>query len=134
MERSMTVSEAARRNQVTRQALYLAIKEGRLKTHMKEGRQRVFVSDLESFTKERYTRKRSRLDGELIFDDAKGTLSIAQASERYNIPEQKLYYAVRVGKLPSRRARAAWVLSVADVERYYEKCLREPVRNRWVYG
>lgn len=118
----VSVSEAARIKKVTRQAIYLAIRLKRLKAYRHEDRWKVFLMDLKAYDDNRFSRMHhSTYNGEPIFDEEKGYFSVDTAAKMINIPKQKLYYAIRTGRLKASRKRSAWVIHVTDLLRYQDK-------------
>lgn len=126
----VSITEAARLNRVTRQAIYVAIKLNKLKAHKESARWTIHVDDLAEYRKHKYSRSRSIHDGELVFDNDKGYFSVNQIARMLHVPPQKIYYATRSGKLKATRKGAAWVISVADIEEYREKFLTKKKRKR----
>lgn len=129
MSGCVSVSQAARLKCVTRQAVYLAIKCGRLKAYRTGERWKIFKTDLDAYEDQKWTRKASRNHGELIFDDRKGIISMEDASKMIGVPRQKLYYAARIGLLVATRVKCSWVLKVEDLLRYEERYLKKVSRK-----
>lgn len=138
MSESVSVSEAARIKKVTRQAIYLAIKEKKLRAYRDGDSWRILLGDLYEYDKQRYSRENSVFNGELIFDESKGYVSFKKASEITKIPKQKLYYAARTGKLKFMKKNKSWVVKIDDLlvyqsyysSKYFTKkrlCYREKV-------
>lgn len=125
MDGYVTVSEAARIKKVTRQAIYLAIRLKKLKAYKYGDTWKVFRMDLKEYDKQRYSRITSTHNGELIFDDSQGLISIDKAAEMLGIPRQKVYYAARTGKLKAQRKKSAWVIAVEDLFRYENEFLKK---------
>src|SRR3989344_2531559 len=96
-KRVVSITEAARINNVTRQAIYVAIKQKKLKAHKDSTRWTIDLSDLEDYRRQKYSRTKSMFNGELLFDNEKGFYSINQAARMLGVPAQKIYYATRVG-------------------------------------
>ena len=119
----VSITEAARINNVTRQAIYVAIKQRKLKAHKDSTRWTIDLSDLEEYRKHKYSRTKSMFDGELLFDNAKGYYSVNQVAELLGVPAQKIYYATRVGLMKAIRKGAAWVIHANDVKNYQENYL-----------
>jgi excisionase family DNA binding protein len=118
MSRYVTLVEAAKIKNVTRQAVYLAISEGKLDA-MRIGRNwMVLVSDLEKYDRSRWCRKKSKYDGNPIFNPSKGIIDVKTAASLVKVDEQKIYYAMRTGKLRAVRKNAAWVIDVRDLMKY----------------
>lgn len=116
----VSITEAARLNNVTRQAIYVAIKQRKLRATKDATRWTIDVKDLEDYKKNKYSRTKSVYNGELLFDNKKGYYSINQVAKMLNVPAQKIYYATRVGLLKAHRKGAAWVVQVDDAKAYKE--------------
>lgn len=121
----VSITEAAKINNVTRQAIYVAIKQGKLKAHKDETTTRWMIDsrDLQKYRDEKYSRKKSMFNGELVFDNHKGFYSVNQTAEILGVPSQKIYYATRVGHLKATRKGAAWVIHTNDVNEYKKSYL-----------
>ncbi|HSW70754.1 MAG TPA: helix-turn-helix domain-containing protein [Gammaproteobacteria bacterium] len=125
----VTLSEAAKINDVTRQAIYVAIKQKKLRAYKNPTRWIIDVEDLERYRKLKYSRTKSMHNGELIFDNKKGFYSIQQASKMLNVPYQKIYYATRIGLLKAARKGSAWVVHMDDLKKYQESYLNRMISN-----
>lgn len=119
----VSITEAARINNVTRQAIYVAIKQKKLKATKDSTRWTIHLDDLEEYRKNKYSRTKSLFNGELLFDTRKGFFSVNQAAKMLNVPAQKIYYATRVGLLKAHRKGAAWVIHIDDIKAYQENYL-----------
>lgn len=119
----VSITEAARINGVTRQAIYVAIKQNKLKARKDSTRWTIDLDDLEEYRRNKYSRSKSTFDGELLFDNDKGFYSVNQAAKILGVPAQKIYYATRIGMLKASRKGAAWVIHVDDIKEYQEKYL-----------
>ena len=116
-EKVVSITEAAKINNVTRQAIYVAIKQNKLKA-TKKTRWEIDLNDLENYQTNKYSRTKSVFQGELLFDNSKGYHSINQVAKLLNVPAQKIYYATRVGLMKAVRKGAAWVIHNDDVKEY----------------
>ena len=126
-EKVVSITEAARINNVTRQAIYVAIKQKKLKATKDSTRWTIHLDDLEEYRTNKYSRTKSIFDGELLFDNRKGYYSVGQAAKYLNVPAQKIYYATRVGLLKATRKGAAWVIHLDELNGYQENYLnRKP--------
>ncbi len=125
----VTLSEAAKINNVTRQAIYVAIKQKKLRAYKNPTRWIIDIEDLEQYRKMKYSRSKSMHNGELIFDNKKGFFSIQQASKMLNVPYQKIYYATRIGLLKAARKGSAWVVHVDDLKQYQQNYLNRMISN-----
>jgi len=125
----VSITEAAKLNKVTRQAIYVAIKLNKLKARKETTRWTIHLDDLENYRKQKYSRTKSIYNGELLFDNNKGYYSVNQVAKMLSVPAQKIYYATRIGKLKAFRKGAAWVVSVEDVKAYTEAHLKKKARK-----
>jgi excisionase family DNA binding protein len=125
LSKVVSITEAARINNVTRQAIYVAIKQKKLKASKGATRWTINLDDLEEYRKQKYSRTKSRFNGELIFDNHKGRFSVNQVAKYLSVPVQKIYYALREGMLKGSRKGAAWVIHVDDVHEYKENYLEK---------
>lgn len=126
----VSITEAARINGVTRQAIYVAIKLKKLKAKKETTRWTIDLKDLDEYRNNKYSRTKSMHDGELLFDNGKGYHSVNQVAEMLKVPAQKIYYATRVGMLKAHRRGAAWVIHVDDVNKYKEEHLGKKGNRR----
>ncbi len=128
-KKMVSITEAARINNVTRQAIYVAIKQKKLKAYKDTTRWTIDVEDLDAYRKQKYSRSKSVFDGELLFDNQKGFFSVNQVAKMLGVPAQKIYYATRVGLLKASRKGAAWVVHTDDIESYKELYLNRRESN-----
>ena len=119
----VSITEAALINGVTRQAIYVAIKQSKLKARKDSTRWTIDLDDLEDYRRNKYSRTKSTFEGELLFNNDKGFYSINQVAKMLGVPAQKIYYATRIGVLKASRKGAAWVIHIDDVKEYQEKYL-----------
>lgn len=124
-KRVVSITEAARINNVTRQAIYVAIKQKKLKASKDTTRWTIDLNDLDDYRKQKYSRTKSVFNGELLFDNHKGYFSVNQVAQMLNVPAQKIYYATRVGLMKAIRKGAAWVIHINDVKNYQENYLNK---------
>jgi excisionase family DNA binding protein len=114
----VSITEAARINNVTRQAIYVAIKQKKLKARKESTRWTISLEDLNEYRSNKYSRAKSMYNGELVFDNSKGYYSVNQVAKMLGVPAQKIYYATRIGLLKATRKGAAWVIYAEDVQEY----------------
>ena len=126
----VSITEAAKIHQVTRQAIYVAIKANKLKAHKESSHWLINLNDLREYKKMKYSRTKSMFKGELLFDKTKGHLSVGQVAKMLNVPSQKIYYAARSGYLKTTRKGAAWVILASSVEDYKQKFLSHRRKKR----
>jgi excisionase family DNA binding protein len=125
----VSITEAAKINNVTRQAIYVAIKQKKLKASKDATRWTIDLEDLENYRKQKYSRSKSVFNGELLFDNHKGFYSVNQVAKMLNVPAQKIYYATRVGLMKAHRKGAAWVIHINDVKQYQETYLSKKAQR-----
>jgi excisionase family DNA binding protein len=121
----VSITEAARINNVTRQAIYVAIKQKKLKASKDSTRWTIDLDDLDAYRRQKYSRTKSMFDGELLFDNQKGYFSVNQVAKMLGVPAQKIYYATRVGLMKATRKGAAWVIHMNEVKHYQENYLNK---------
>ncbi|MBS4167996.1 helix-turn-helix domain-containing protein [Parachlamydia sp. AcF125] len=126
----VSITEAAKLNKVTRQAIYVAIKLNKLKAQKETTRWTINLEDLEAYRKQKYSRTKSMYNGELLFDNNRGFFSVNQVAKMLNVPAQKIYYATRIGILKAHRKGAAWVIHAEDVDAYKESYLSKKSSRR----
>ncbi|MDN3508679.1 MAG: helix-turn-helix domain-containing protein [Candidatus Neptunochlamydia sp.] len=119
----VSITEAARINGVTRQAIYVAIKQNKLKARKDSTRWTIDLGDLEEYRRNKYSRTKSTFEGELLFNNDRGFYSVNQVAKMLGIPVQKIYYATRIGALKASRKGSAWVIHIDNVKEYQEKYL-----------
>ncbi|NGX58028.1 MAG: hypothetical protein K940chlam3_00929 [Chlamydiae bacterium] len=125
----VSITEAAEINNVTRQAIYVAIKLNKLKARKEASRWTIHLNDLADYRQQKYSRKKSMFDGELLFDNEKGFYSVKQAAEMLGVPVQKIYYATRIGRLQAHRKGSAWVVHEDDVKQYKATYVEKKVND-----
>ncbi|NGX39676.1 MAG: hypothetical protein KR126chlam1_01009 [Chlamydiae bacterium] len=130
--RHVSITEAAKINNVTRQAIYVAIKQNKLKATKSTTRWTINLDDLAEYRLHKYSRTKSMYDGELLFDNRKGFYSVNQVAKMLAVPTQKVYYATRVGILKASRKGAAWVIHIDDIKGYQENYLKKRAQNTQV--
>jgi hypothetical protein len=126
----VSITEAAKLNKVTRQAIYVAIKLNKLKATKETTRWTISLQDLEDYRRQKYSRTKSIFGGELLFDNNKGYFSVNQVAQILSVPAQKIYYATRIGLLKAERKGAAWVIHTNDMKEYQEKYVQKKNRRR----
>jgi len=126
----VSITEAAKLNNVTRQAIYVAIKLNKLKATKETTRWTISLEDLADYRRQKYSRTKSVFGGELLFDNNKGYFSVNQVAQILSVPAQKIYYATRIGLLKAQRKGAAWVIHNDDMKEYQDKYVQKKSRRR----
>lgn len=122
-----TLQAAADYMHVKRQAVYIALQKGRLKSR-REKRNHIFLKkDLDEYRASKYNRDHRMLDGVHIHDLEKGFLSVNHVSKtiaamlRKPYPTQRVYYLLRNGYLKGHKVGGTWVISIDDAKALYER-------------
>jgi excisionase family DNA binding protein len=126
----LSITEAAEMSNVTRQAIYVAIKLKKLRANKENTRWTIHMNDLDDYRSHRYSRTRSIFQGELLFDNIRGYYSINQTADILNVPAQKIYYATRAGHIKGTRKGAAWVIQDQEIKRYREQYLNKKFKKK----
>lgn len=125
----LTVSQAAKKHGVTRQAIFFAIKMQRLTAKKENDTWLIGESDLKDYFENKYCRSKSRKDDELIFDKSKGYYSISEAAKFLNKNTNHVYYLVRIGTLKSYRQGTAIVIQDIDLYKHSEFIAKKCDKN-----
>ena len=115
---SVSITEAARINNVTRQAIYVAIETKRLKAHKGSKKWWINLDDLEDYRRNKYSRAKSMFKGNLLFDNEKGLYSISQAAKTLEVPKDRIYYLIYRKKIKFSSKGAAYVLHIDDIQAF----------------
>ena len=114
------LKEASRHAKVTRQAIFYAIKKGRLKAH-KNGRcWNISQEDLDDYRCNKYNYDIKQVNGVHLFDAEKGFYSVQQLSKilsdslKCPFSKGKLYYLIRKGDLFAEKIEGCWVVKRDD--------------------
>lgn len=127
----ISVPEAAQIAHIQRQSVYIAIKKKALSAHKIGRRWFTTLKDLENYRLNKYNRDNRVVNGQLVFDMAKGEFSLQQVckifSESLNrpFPMQRLYYLARTGQLPSFKKGASYVIRKEDAVALLEQEMRK---------
>lgn len=117
----LSISEISRKCRVTRQAVYVAIKNGRLKAAQINRIWFAHVDDIEAYRSSRYNREHSRINGEPIFDILSGYLSVNHIAKLFGETPQRIYYLLRTGQVPASKKGAAWVVNIEEMKKVYDQ-------------
>jgi len=111
------MTEAALFLNVTRQAICVAMKKGRIKGKMKNYRWSFHIDELKDYRKSKYDRTLSKdKEGNLILDPSKGIYSPHQIAKMYNLPANKVYYWIYSGKLKNKKVGCSYQINIKDIE------------------
>lgn len=125
----VSITEAAKMNNVTRQAIYVAIKQNKLRAN-KKTRWEIAITDLEEYRQNKYSRTKSSFNGQPLYDNERGYYSVNQVAKMLQVPAQKIYYATRAGMLKALRRGVAWVIHIEDAKSYRDSYLDKRTLRR----
>lgn len=111
----ITVSQAAKKNNLTRQAIFFAIKSKRLKAKKENDIWIIKESDLEEYFNKKYSRSK-----QFIIDTSKGFYSISETAHFLGKKTNHIYYLVRMGRLKSHRQGAAILIEKEELHKFAE--------------
>ncbi len=109
----LSVSEAAEKLDVTRNAIYQAIKKNHLFANPYHKKWVIDSQDLEKYYQQRYKRK--------SFDKSKGELSVIDCAKVLGKSIDCVYYALRKKHLKHFRRGCAYVIKLNDLKDYENK-------------
>lgn len=134
-----SLEEATKYAHICKQALCLAIKQGKLKAEKKTvNKRRAWVltsKDIDDYRANKYRRDLYKIDGKLIFDLEEGRWSVLHASKTLSAALGRpytaahIYYLLRLGKLKAFRRGAAWVISRDQVIELYNQEIGKQTNN-----
>lgn len=117
----LSINEAANFENISRQAIYVAIREGRINAQKNGGRWIISWDNLHEYRRHRYDRTKSKFNNQLIFDKEKGLYSATEAAYLLDRPVQHVYYACRDGKIKFQKTGhkdSIWVIHIDDIKDY----------------
>ena len=121
IKEEMTLREVAVCLGVLRDSVYAQVRKKRMKAHQKNRRWYVNSEAVVEFLQTKYSRDFIRMNGELIYDIAKGEHSIKQAAKMMGVPYQHICYLIRKGYLRAKKKSCHHVIMREDIEKYMQK-------------
>ena len=116
----LTISEAAKEAKVSRQAIYVALRDQRLKGFQHKRKWFINKADLDYYRSQKYIGDNRKNNGKPIFDLEKGLYSVHQLSKFMSIglgrpyPMQRVYFLLNRGRIKAHRVGAAWIIMKED--------------------
>ena len=104
-----TITQIAYLENMTRQGVYHAIRQGRLKAKKIEGKWQINAGDLDEYKSSKYDRNLSTFNGEPLFNSKE--ISLKDAAILLGVNYQRMYYLIHSKSLKATRKGAAYVLS-----------------------
>ena len=123
----MPLKEPLDYGKMGRQAMYIAIRNKRLKALKVGGRWAVSRAAIDEYKLNRHNGDLRQKEGKFVFSQEEGRCSVGQTAKicsealgrRCNT--QTIYYLIRVGVLKAHKYGCAWVILKADLIKYIEK-------------
>lgn len=131
----LLLRECSEYGHVMRQAIFVAIKKGRLKATKVRGRWVIRRGDYDAYRADKYNRDIAKIGDEYVFDAEKGHFSLRQIAKVFSVTigvpysVQRLYYLVRTGQLPAFRKGVSWVVLKEDAIKLLETEMGESQRQ-----
>lgn len=130
MNELVTVKEAASYCHVSPNALYAAIKKGRLPYHVKEntGKRKegkkimLTIAEVDAYRVNKYNRDLMECEGQPVFSLEKGLYSVNQVAKILGaelgrpFTASRVYYLIYSGHLKASRKRSSWVITREDAQ------------------
>lgn len=127
--------ECAEYGGVTQQALYLAIKAGRLKAYKYKNHWTITLADYEEYRLNKFNRDSASHDGQKIYDISSGKFTPEQASQiltkslKIPFPKNRVYYEIRLGRLESTKVGNRYVVTHENMIEFIEILTKENTRQ-----
>lgn len=139
-EEFFSLEEAGQYAHVTRQAIYLAIRNRGLKAKKINNRWYTTKEDIDYYRMNKHNRDLRKDAGEYIFDMDKGHFSVSQVVKVISatigcpFPVQRLYYLLRRGQVKGIRRGKAWIIQKDDAVSLLETVKEESTRYQKKWG
>lgn len=120
-EKKIKITEAAEIAHVTRQAIYVAIKKGRLKAWEENGIWMTTHADLQAYRESKHIPENRLHEGKQIYDIEQGRFSVSQATTliahflKMPYHKSRIYYLIKMGQLPVTKAGKSYVVARDDI-------------------
>jgi len=125
MSEIITIPEAARMTNVTRQAIYLAVKIGRLKAYKSKNMWQINIKDMQEYNTNKYSRMHHTiLEGKKLYNETKGPYTVEKVANMLCVDRQKIYYEIRCGRLKVHKYGSAFVIYESEVKKYADKYMK----------
>lgn len=110
------ISALAQQIKQTRQAIYVAIKKGKLKASRKYGNWVITPKDYLEYQKNRFSRTFAKdHQGNFVYRGSR--YSVNQLADELGITQARLYYLLRIGKIDYTRHGSNYVIDVDDINK-----------------
>lgn len=106
---SFSIAQAAKAMSVTRQAVYVALKIGRLAGDKVGGKYWISRDALIAYQKSKYSRMLKKVDGVKLFDGEE-RFNVPMAAVYMKVPPQRVYYMIRTNRIRHSRHGCAYIV------------------------
>jgi excisionase family DNA binding protein len=119
---NLTITQVASLLGITRQAVYNAVSKGQIKSEKDAmGIHRINFTEIETYQQKKYHKQFATYNGELVFDKAKGEMTVNEAAIYLNTTYSIVHYQIRKGLIPSIKKGGCVVINIKDLEKFKEK-------------
>ncbi len=114
----LTLSEAAKLHEVGRGAIFAAIKCGRLKGELIDGRWRIKYEDLEEYERKLFIRENtSSYNGRKMYEKGRA-YSVKQVAKDMGCTKLHIYYLLKRGELKYEKLGGQLVISQESIDQF----------------
>lgn len=114
----LTITECSKTTGLCRQAVYLAVKKGRLPYQIIRNKFVVDPHDLLNYISSRYSRRKSIYEGKPLYADDE--ISPKEISNLYELDLNFVYSLLRTGILKYYRKNWSYIIKKEDVDNYIQ--------------
>jgi excisionase family DNA binding protein len=129
----LSITEAAKYARIGRQAIWIAIKNKKLKAIKKGRLWRIKPEDIDAYRKNKYNREARTINGEPVYNIEEGLYSVQHVARIFSHVLKRPFLTVRnfiysklhSGNLPSFKKGASWIITKEDAEALLKKELEK---------
>lgn len=122
----LSLVEAAKKQNITRQGCYVAIKKKRLKAEFKDFRWQIRPEDIEAYVQSKYKKEHSTRNGKILFDKSKGLYSVKEVADIVGKAPQFIYHQLRKDRILGIRKGATWIIQASEIEKLKKYIAEKP--------
>lgn len=122
-----SLTQAAKYMNTERQGVFAAIKKGRLKSTIVNGRHQISRKDIDEYLDNKYDPRERKFQGQKVYNQDEGDRSVEQValwlSEKLKKPctSNHIYYLLYTGRVRAFKKGGSWVIKKEDYEALYEQ-------------
>ncbi len=118
---NISILQASKLRNCTKQSIVYALKKNRLKGEKIDGKWMLKYQDFIDYINSRWDRKYSKFNDEPLYNREKGEYSVEEASRLLCMNIQRVYYALRNGKINGFKKKKSWVIRIQDISNYRDE-------------